>query len=110
MFKQRLHSTGIIDLSAIPPCQSVLSLHLKRAAYTAYVWEQARVAQVASVDIELHGWFANGEGVWTDEVYPAEIQDIFEDNIEYSENEDENEEDSEESDDSEDDLFLFYLK
>ena len=44
--------------------------------------------------------------VWTNEVYPVEIQDIFEDNTEYSD--DENEEDSEESDDSddsEDELF-----
>ena len=94
MFKQRLHSSGIIDLSVIPPCRSVLALHLRRAAFTAFNWKQAKQRMGTDNDIQSNGWYADGEIVWTEEVYPIDIQDIFEDTTEYSDIEEEVDDDA----------------
>ena len=45
MFKQRLNSSGVIDLSIVPPCKSVLLLHLQRSALVANIWKQAKTAR-----------------------------------------------------------------
>ena len=103
MFKKRLHSSGIIDLSAIPPCKSVLALHLRRAALTAHNWKLAKEAMSTNNDILSHGWFADGEIVWTDEVYPVDLTDIFEDDTVYSDIEEDDDEEDDEADDEESD-------
>ena len=51
LFKHRLHSSGVIDLSVIPPCQSVLLLHLHRAALTAFYWKNAKTAVIPELEM-----------------------------------------------------------
>ena len=105
LFKRRLHSSGVIDLSVIPPCKSVLLLHLRRSALTAYLWKQSKNAIVTNPGIDKYGWFPDGEIEWTLDVYPVEIQDIFEETSPYIDSDtDECETESEsESDESDED-------
>ena len=103
MFRKRLYSSGIIDLSALPPCQSVLMLHLQRSSHVAEMWKGAKDAINPARNIEQRGWLPNGEISWTDEVYPSDLQDIFEDVEEYDDDDAENETDSDESDEEDED-------
>ena len=105
LFKRRLHSSGVIDLSVVPPCKSVLLLHLRRSALAANLWKQAKEAMIKSPGIEKYGWFADGEIEWTLDVYPADVQDIFEDPDPYidDDNDDDDCDTESESDGSDDD-------
>ena len=55
---QRKHGYGtkVIDLSSLPPCQSVLNLHTSRANFVAKVWKSADVHQLELPDLSAHGW------------------------------------------------------
>ena len=66
-----------VDLSLLPPCQSVLRLHLSRAIYIANLWKQSLTAQVHSPDISEFGWHPDGAIVWVEEVFPAEVEEIM---------------------------------
>ena len=61
----------------MPPCQSVLKLHLDRSMLIAYLWRQSKSAIIDLPDITLFGWFANGEITRTGDIYPIELDDIF---------------------------------
>ena len=96
LFIRRLKKNGIIDISVLPPCLSVLELHAKRSALIHYLWKQSRNAVINIPDIADSGWYHDGEICFTSEVYPAELEDVFvcneEDEEDGSEDEDEGEE------------------
>ena len=51
----------IIDLSTLPPCQSTLYLHIKRANYVAKVWKSCTREDYYNNDISEYGWYADGK-------------------------------------------------
>ena len=67
------------------------------------MWKGAKDAINPARNIEQRGWLPNGEISWTDEVYPSDLQDIFEDVEEYDDDDAENETDSDESDEEDED-------
>ena len=54
----------IIDLLPLPPCQSVLMLHAKRANFVAKILKCSFEAQLQILDIGMHGWDVNGKIIW----------------------------------------------
>ena len=74
IFKTQLAKNKTVSLSKIPPCRSVLKLHLERSAYTAYLWKRSQEPQIELPSIEEYGWFQDGQIVWTEEeIFPATI-------------------------------------
>ena len=74
IFKKQLAKNKTVSLSKIPPCRSVLKLHLERSAYIAYLWKRSQEPQIELFPIEKYGWFQDGQIVWTEEeIFPATI-------------------------------------
>ena len=46
LFKRKLVKNKTVSLSKIPPCKSVLKLHLSRSAYVAYLWRRSQENQI----------------------------------------------------------------
>ena len=67
-------------------------------------------------DIQSNGWYADGDIVCTEEVYPIDLQDIFENTTEYSDIEEEDDDDADEDTECEEsdgefwlNFFLFFV-
>ena len=67
LFKKQLVRNKTTNLSRIPPCQSVLRLHLQRASYIAHLWKNSQIPQINLPAIDESGWFSDGDIVWTEE-------------------------------------------
>lgn len=101
MFRAKLSKSGIVDLSVMPPCRSVLNLHLLRSAYIASIWKQATTAVSVLADLEEFGWFADGEIEWTDDIYPLAMHSIFQDDTDYIVEDGDSDEDSDDDEEEE---------
>ena len=77
-----------VDLSLLPPCKSVLYLHLSRAIYIANLWKQSLTAMVGLPEISEFGWNPDGSIVWVEECFPAEVEDIMDDLFSNTDNND----------------------
>ena len=69
LFKRKLVKNKTVSLSKIPPCKSVLKLHLSRSAYVAYLWRRSQENQIEFPPIDKYEWFLDGNIVWTDKKY-----------------------------------------
>ena len=78
LFRSKLAKNKTIDLAMLPPCQSVLHLHLKRATFIAHMWKSSCSASVNLHDITEYGWYADGSIEWVEEVYPSFVEEIIE--------------------------------
>ena len=67
IYKKQLVKNKTTNLSRIPPCQSVLRLHLQRASYIAHLWKNSQIPQINLPAIDESGWFSDGDIVWTEE-------------------------------------------
>ena len=85
IFEKRQKGNKIIDTAALPPCESVLHLHSKRANAVEYIWQNAVNPIVQFPNLEESGWYLNGDIQWTDDVFPPTIEQLS--NNEISENE-----------------------
>ena len=57
LFNNKLtRSKAVVDIATLPPCQSVLKLHLLRAAYVAHSWNISKVTMVPEHCIIKYGW------------------------------------------------------
>ena len=83
--KKRQKENKIIDMAALPPCESVLHLHSKRANAVEYIWQNAVNPIVQFPNLEEGGWYLNGDIQWADDVFPPTIEQLT--NNEISENE-----------------------
>ena len=45
-----------VDISALPPCESVLKLHCQRANYPAGIWKRSVSSQTSTPSPVYHGW------------------------------------------------------
>lgn len=75
--KKYIKEGKVIDMALLPPCHSSLFLHIQRANYVAKIWRSSLVNHVDTEDITEHGWFANGEPHWVNDVYPEDIENIL---------------------------------
>ena len=77
---QRKHvsQSMIIDLGLLPPCQSCLLLHSKRANIIAKIWRAADLRTIELPDLTRHSWSADFEIQWmSDEPFPEDIKTIL---------------------------------
>ena len=77
----------IIDLSLLPPCQTNLELHIKRANYVAAIYRQADHLNLALEDPRNHGWDDKGNVVWSNICYPEDISELLFDRNEANDDE-----------------------
>ena len=66
-----------VDMSTLPPCQSVLRLHCERAHFLAALWKRATISQLQNPDPSHYGWNQDKTIMWVDEVFPAEVESIL---------------------------------
>ena len=69
-----------------------------RANYVAYLFRQADQLRMHLESLERRGWDADGKVVWSDTCYPADINELLQD--------EENEESSSFSDDNENEDYM----
>ena len=78
MFDRKFMREGkVIDLSLLPPCRSVLYLHMLQANYVAKIWRSALISMIDYANIVENGWMENGEIVWVDDIFPNDIEEIL---------------------------------
>jgi len=75
--KKYIKEGKVVDMALLPPCYSSLFLHIQRANYVAKIWRSSLVSQLNTEEISDHGWFANGDTYWVDDVFPREIEEIL---------------------------------
>ena len=99
IFEKKCKKEGkIVDLANLPPCRSVLKLHILRAYYVAKVWKCS--------------FRENGSIKWVDEVFPNDVEEILL-HERYKDDDENPEEDSYEPSDDNDneswiDLYLYH--
>ena len=69
-----------IDMSVLPPCESVLRLHCERANYLAAIWKNATTSQPEFPDTVHHGWNTDKSITWVVAIFPDEVESILLDN------------------------------
>ena len=69
-----------VDMSTLPPCESVLRLHCERANYLAAIWKRAIISQPRIPDIVHHGWNIDRTIRWVVDIFPKEVEMILLDN------------------------------
>ena len=67
----------ITDMATLPPCSSVLRLHILRANMVAAVWKHSTSVIVELPDISICGWLVDGNIQWVEDIFPSEIEDIL---------------------------------
>ena len=60
----------VIDLSLLPPCQTSLERHIRRANYVARIWRQASHPMMNIQDPQFHGWNEDLSTDWISLPYP----------------------------------------
>ena len=75
--KKYMKNDKVIDMALLPPCKSVLLLHMKRANYVAKIWKSSLTSWLESDDITIHGWLPDGSTIWVDDIFPCEVEEIL---------------------------------
>ena len=90
--KKRQKENKIIDMAALPSCESVLHLHSKRANAVAYMWWNAVKPVVEFPNLEESDWYLVGDIQWVDDVFPPTIEQSLSDEISENESDSDDEE------------------
>ena len=61
-------------MATLPPCNSVLRLHILRSNMVAALWKRSMIANIEMPDITQHGWDVNGNINWVEEVFPRMLK------------------------------------
>ena len=67
----------MIDLSLLPPFQTSLERHIRRANYVARIWRQASHHMMNIQDPQLHGWNEDLSADWISVPYPEVISELL---------------------------------
>ena len=67
----------IVDLSLLPPCQSVLKLHSNRASFVAKIWKSAGDPHLPLPDISLHRWTDKCKIQRMHKAFPNNIEELL---------------------------------
>ena len=68
---------NVIDLSLLPPCQTSLERHIRRANYVARIWRQASHPMMNIHDPQFHRWNEDLSTDWISVPYPADISELL---------------------------------
>ena len=82
--KKYTEKNKVIDLSLLPPCESALMLHCKRANYVAKTWKSDLNLIVSAPEIYENEWRVTGGIEWVEQIFPEVVDDILMDD-EYEE-------------------------
>ena len=66
-----------INLSFLPPCESTLLLHVKRANYVAKLWKTCLDRDLTQPKIQNYGWLDSGAIQCVEEVFPEDYRDCL---------------------------------
>ena len=66
-----------VDMSVLPPCESVLRLHCERANYLACIWKHAIRSQPMFPDAVHYGWNSDKSIMWVNDIFPDEVESIL---------------------------------
>ena len=75
--RKEIYEKWSIDMPLLPPCKSVLLLHMKRVNYVAKIWKSSLTSWLESNDITEHGWLPDGSTIWVDDIFPCEVEEIL---------------------------------
>ncbi len=67
----------VIDLCLLPPCQTILKLHSKRANFVAQIWQNTSNPMLALDDPCNPGWLPDMKINLTQKAYPEEIAELL---------------------------------
>ena len=67
----------VIDLSLLPPCQTSLERHIRRATYLARIWRQASHPMMNIQDPQFYGWNEDLSTDWISVPYPEDISELL---------------------------------
>ena len=67
----------VVDLSILPPCRSVLRLHVQRSNVVAMIWRRSLEPMVDIPDLSEHGWLNDGRIQWIDDAFPDSLEEIL---------------------------------
>ena len=86
--KKLRQENKVVDLATLPPCKSVLKLHILRANAVAKIWKCTNAPIINVPDLKDHGWNSDGEIQWLDDAFPDDINEMlfdppFNDEIEF---------------------------
>ena len=78
MFERKyVNQKKVIDISHLPPCQSTLLLHSKRANVVAKIWNSSHEPMLEVPEFSLHGWNGELEIHCMDLAFPRDINSIL---------------------------------
>ena len=66
-----------VDMSVLPPCESVFRLHCERENYLAAIWKRANMSQPFYPDAVHYGWNTDKSILWVNDIFPDEIETIL---------------------------------
>ena len=75
--KKYTKENKVIDMAALPPCSSVLRLHILRSNMVASLWKRSTTASFTVPDISQHGWDLDGNIQWVEDVFPTDMEDTL---------------------------------
>ena len=84
--KHKKHNK-IINLSLLPPWESVLRLHSKRANAVVYLWRKASNPTFDFPSLTENEWTTTGDIEWIEETFPVEVEEFITSDKDNGENE-----------------------
>ena len=75
--KKFLKEEKVMDLSLLPPFQSILYLYILHSKYFVRIWKCSLLNVVKCPSIMENSWIKNGEIVWVDDAFPDNIMEIL---------------------------------
>ena len=100
--RKHVSQRKVIDLSNLPPCQSTLLFHSKRANVVAKIWKSSHEPMLQLPDFTQYGWNRSLEICWMDEAFPQDMKSILLEPLFDAENYNEYEVDEESDDEDRD--------
>ena len=67
----------VIDMALLIPCKTVFMLHLERANYYAALLKRSLSLNINEPPPTSHAWNIDGSPVWTEEIFPRDIEELF---------------------------------
>ena len=64
-------------MALLPPCRSVLKLHIMRGNSIAYLWKNCTTAQIVEPKYGCSGWDEYCNIKWVSDIYPLSLEDIM---------------------------------
>ena len=78
LFEKKYTKEGkVIDIPLLPPCNSALILHIKRANYVAKMWKSSLMYWFDSDDISKNGWLPDGSTNWADDIFSCDVEETL---------------------------------